>query len=62
MHSITLFFPASFGGGSTRVNYIGFKGVNTGVRRGVVDAVYESKPMPSDHSTRAGAGAGTLGM
>jgi hypothetical protein len=32
VHSVTLFFPESFGGDSTQLFYLGFKGVNTGVR------------------------------
>jgi hypothetical protein len=62
VHCLTLFFTETFGGGSAVLHYVGFKGVSTGARRGVVDAVYESKPQMSDHAARAGAGSGTLGL
>eukprot|EP00640_Fibrocapsa_japonica_P004955 CAMPEP_0113939628 /NCGR_PEP_ID=MMETSP1339-20121228/5916_1 /TAXON_ID=94617 /ORGANISM="Fibrocapsa japonica" /LENGTH=208 /DNA_ID=CAMNT_0000943199 /DNA_START=65 /DNA_END=691 /DNA_ORIENTATION=+ /assembly_acc=CAM_ASM_000762 len=34
---------------STIISYLGFKGEKTSFKHGVVEAVYESKPMPEDH-------------
>ena len=42
----------SFGGDRTVISYMGFKGVAMNMRRGVVDAVYEARPVPKDHRVR----------
>ncbi|XP_048435747.1 PITH domain-containing protein 1 isoform X2 [Pyrus x bretschneideri] len=48
--SITLHFPNSFGGDTTKIEYIGFKGEATKLKRDVVATiVYELRPNPSDH-------------
>ena len=52
--SLTLFFPSSFSPDRTTITYLGFNGVATGARRGVVDCVYESRPVPADHAKVAG--------
>ncbi|EEF45809.1 expressed protein, putative [Ricinus communis] len=50
--SITLHFPDSFGGDTSRIHYIGFKGEATQLKRDVVSTiVYELRPNPSDHKT-----------
>eukprot|EP00934_Nitzschia_sp_Nitz4_P002110 Nitzschia sp. Nitz4//scaffold261_size27179//7971//8636//NITZ4_008207-RA/size27179-processed-gene-0.1-mRNA-1//1//CDS//3329544711//2110//frame0 len=36
---------------SSFITYVGLKGQGTHARRGVVNAIYEAKPMPSDHKT-----------
>ena len=57
--SLTLVFRGAHGGGeSSAVAFVGLKGVVTGHRRGVVTAVYESRPMPQDHTIREGVGGG----
>ncbi|KAI4380137.1 hypothetical protein MLD38_006360 [Melastoma candidum] len=57
--SITLHFPDNFGGGTTQIHYIGFKGEATQLKRdAVVNIVYELMPNPSDHKTRAETGGG----
>ncbi|XVF48635.1 hypothetical protein PTKIN_Ptkin03bG0206100 [Pterospermum kingtungense] len=57
--SITLHFPESFGGDTTQIHYIGFKGEATQLKRDVVATiVYEITPNPSDHKTRAETGRG----
>eukprot|EP00518_Triparma_eleuthera_P020617 CAMPEP_0197570766 /NCGR_PEP_ID=MMETSP1320-20131121/41292_1 /TAXON_ID=91990 /ORGANISM="Bolidomonas sp., Strain RCC2347" /LENGTH=198 /DNA_ID=CAMNT_0043133219 /DNA_START=118 /DNA_END=710 /DNA_ORIENTATION=- len=43
--SLTFFFPDSFGGDRTVITYVGFKGIAMNMRRGVVDAVYEARPV-----------------
>ena len=49
----------SFGGDRTVITYIGFKGVAMNMRRGVVDAVYEARPVPKDHQVKdEGFGSG----
>ncbi|CAM9964479.1 unnamed protein product [Discosporangium mesarthrocarpum] len=48
---ITLFVPENFGADSTIISYLGFKGVDTKLRHGVVECVYESKPQAQDHKT-----------
>ena len=45
-----------------RISFIGLKGVSSGIKRGVVTAVYESRPQLSDHATRADAERGRMGM
>nr|CCA20434.1 conserved hypothetical protein [Albugo laibachii Nc14] len=47
--SITLFITETWCGGQSVIHYIGFKGASKKWRRGPVEAVYESRPMPSDH-------------
>ncbi|BBG95103.1 Protein of unknown function D [Prunus dulcis] len=55
--SITLHFPDSFGGDTTKIEYIGFKGEATQLKRDVVATiVYELRPNPSDHKTKAEGG------
>ncbi|XP_010526065.1 PREDICTED: PITH domain-containing protein 1 [Tarenaya hassleriana] len=55
--NITLHFPDSFGGDTTQIRYIGFKGEATQLKRDVVATiVYEITPNPSDHKTRNEAG------
>ncbi|CAM9308466.1 unnamed protein product [Choristocarpus tenellus] len=48
---ITLYVPDNFGAASTVLSYLGFKGESTKLRHGVVECVYESKPMATDHKT-----------
>ncbi|RXH72938.1 hypothetical protein DVH24_012622 [Malus domestica] len=53
--SITLHFPDSFGGDTTKIEYIGFKGEATKLKRDVVATiVYELRPNPSDHKPKVG--------
>ncbi|KAM7276935.1 hypothetical protein ACFE04_018801 [Oxalis oulophora] len=48
--SITLHFPENFGGDTTQIKYIGFKGEATQLKRDVVATiVYEIMPNPQDH-------------
>ncbi|KAH1030823.1 hypothetical protein J1N35_042997 [Gossypium stocksii] len=48
--NITLHFPESFGGDTTQIHYIGFKGEATHLKRDVVATiVYEITPNPSYH-------------
>ncbi|MQL00583.1 hypothetical protein EI005_25595, partial [Escherichia coli] len=57
--NITLHFPENFGGDTTKIHYIGFKGEATQLKRDVVATiVYELMPNPSDHKTRAESGGG----
>ncbi|KAF7817401.1 PITH domain-containing protein 1 [Senna tora] len=57
--NITLHFPENFGGDTTKIQYIGFKGEATQLKRDVVATiVYEITPNPSDHKTRAETGGG----
>lgn len=57
VHALTLFFSANFGGDTTRIQYIGFKGVATGYRRQVVEAVYEARPLAADSRSKVEQGA-----
>lgn len=64
VHSIDLLFPSNFGAPQTEVRFIGFKGDFSERRRQAVEAVYEAKAMPSDHTVpgdQQGAGW-NLGM
>ncbi|KAH8482447.1 hypothetical protein H0E87_029766 [Populus deltoides] len=57
--SITLHFPDNFGGDTSQIHYIGFKGEATQLKRDVVATiVYELMPNPSDHKTKAESGGG----
>ncbi|XP_054818720.1 uncharacterized protein LOC129318142 [Prosopis cineraria] len=57
--NITLHFPDNFGGDTSQIQYIGFKGEATQLKRDVVATiVYELMPNPSDHKTRAEGGGG----
>ncbi|KAF5748303.1 Thioredoxin family protein [Tripterygium wilfordii] len=57
--NITLHIPENFGGDTTQIEYIGFKGEATQLKRDVVATiVYELMPNPSDHKTRAESGGG----
>ena len=50
VHHLSLHFPSNFGEDVTEIYYIGFKGEFTpGHRTGVVNAVYEARPMLEDH-------------
>ncbi|KAL5728895.1 hypothetical protein ACHQM5_001922 [Ranunculus cassubicifolius] len=57
--NLTLHFPDNFGADTTKILYIGLKGEATQMKRDVVATiVYELMPNPSDHKTKADAGAG----
>ncbi|KAI9118433.1 hypothetical protein K1719_010765 [Acacia pycnantha] len=57
--NITLHFPDNFGGDTSKIQYIGFKGEATQLKRDVVATiVYELRPNPSDHKTKAEGGGG----
>ena len=50
VHHLSLHFPTNFGEDVTQIYYIGLKGEFTpGHRTGVVNAVYEARPMLEDH-------------
>ncbi|EPZ31107.1 DUF1000-domain-containing protein [Rozella allomycis CSF55] len=49
VQTLTLFFEDNFGGEKTRIYFIGFKGEYTPMKREAVVAIYEAKPMLSDH-------------
>ena len=54
MHHLSLHFPSNFGEEVTQIYYIGLKGEFTqGHRTGVVNAVYEARPMLEDHKQDA---------
>ncbi len=47
---LSIYFPSNFGEDVTKVHYIGLKGEFTQANRsGVVNAVYEARPMMKDH-------------
>lgn len=50
VHHLSLHFPTNFGEDQTRIYYIGLAGEWTPSNRvGVVNAVYEARPMMEDH-------------
>jgi len=61
VRSITLFIPASTGGDTSRIYFIGFKGEWLGAQRreGPSNIVYESSPQVKDHSKIPGTEAGS---
>ena len=54
-HSLTLYVSDNYGGDSTRINFIGFRGVATKLKRQVVHAVYELYDVPESNSIDAAA-------
>ncbi|GMH75693.1 hypothetical protein TrST_g3055 [Triparma strigata] len=55
---LTIFFEENFGAEITRINYIGFKGARTNTRHGIVQCVYEARPVPGDHQKVKDEGTG----
>lgn len=54
--SLTIFVADNYSGDdelSTFITYVGLKGKGTRQKRIVVDAIYETKPMPGDHKTES---------
>jgi len=59
VHHLTLFFPSNMGADQTKIYYIGLSGEWTKASRvGVVNAVYEARPIPQDHQQDIKEGAG----
>ena len=58
VHHLSLHFPCNFGGDDsdeTKVYWIGLKGeFSEAQRTGVVNAVYEARPMMQDHKQNTG--------
>ncbi|KAK9815492.1 hypothetical protein WJX72_004575 [[Myrmecia] bisecta] len=50
IHSLDLHIPRNFGADVTKIHFIGLKGDYTPAKREAVIAVYESRPMPQDHT------------
>jgi hypothetical protein len=51
--TVVLYIPANHGAELTKLLFLGFRGVSTADRRGVVDAVYEARAVPTDHAPSA---------
>ena len=50
VHHLTIHIPENFGADSTKIFYIGLKGEFSEANRiGVVNAVYEARPLKQDH-------------
>ena len=49
------YFESNFGAELTSIGFIGLKGQATKVKKGIVEATYEARALPSDHA-KAGAG------
>ena len=60
--SVTLFFPESFGGETSTITYIGFKGVATNVKREAVECVYETRGNVADHKVEGDEVKGRSGV
>ena len=58
VHHLSLHFPSNFGGADsdeTKIYWIGLKGeFSEAQRTGVVNAVYEARPMMQDHKQNTG--------
>lgn len=54
-HSLTIYVADNWGGDATRINYVGFKGVSTKLKRKVVEAVYEIRGVPETNTANATA-------
>jgi PITH domain len=58
--SLTIFVTTNYdesGDSGTEITYIGLKGKGTNMKRGIVEAVYETQGMPKDHKVPDGNGA-----
>ena len=53
VESVVLYFPSNFGAETTKVFYVGLMGKFEALSREIVDAVYELRPVPADHKTKA---------
>ena len=65
VHSLDLHFPSNHArGGATHISFVGLKGEFSERQRRAVDAVYEARPVPKDHTVPGGeTGAGwNVGM
>eukprot|EP00468_Gymnochlora_sp_CCMP2014_P010692 CAMPEP_0167747222 /NCGR_PEP_ID=MMETSP0110_2-20121227/4161_1 /TAXON_ID=629695 /ORGANISM="Gymnochlora sp., Strain CCMP2014" /LENGTH=209 /DNA_ID=CAMNT_0007632099 /DNA_START=47 /DNA_END=676 /DNA_ORIENTATION=+ len=51
--SLTMLFTGNFEEKTTQINWIGLKGVGTKNKHGIVQAVYEARPVESDHKKLA---------
>ncbi|KAL6753494.1 DUF1000-domain-containing protein [Haematococcus lacustris] len=49
VYSLDLYFTGNFGAEATEIQFIGFKGDFSECKRQAVEAVYETRPVPSDH-------------
>jgi len=55
VYHLSLHFPSNYGGDTSKIYYIGLKGEWTAANRvGVVNAVYEARPMMQDHKQDTG--------
>lgn len=61
VQTLVLHIPANHGAEFTKILFIGFRGVSTGDRRGIVNATYEAMAVPSDHKPAETVG-GAMGM
>merc|ERR1712176_169981 len=60
VHHLTLYFPSNMGADQTKIYYIGLSGEWTKATRvGVVNAVYEARPMIQDHQQDVKEGVGS---
>ena len=56
VHHLSLHIPSNLGADETKIYWIGLKGEYTEAQRtGVVNAVYEARPMMQDHKQDSGA-------
>lgn len=59
VHSLTLHFPDTLNGlDKMEIRFIGLKGTVASRDRRAVEAVYEAKPIPSDHKVPEQQGSG----
>ncbi|KAL0077001.1 galactose-binding domain-like protein [Phycomyces blakesleeanus] len=54
VRTLTLFFPDNFGGDTSIVRFLGFKGEWTELKRDPIITVYEANANPADHKNPAG--------
>ncbi|KAF7727080.1 hypothetical protein EC973_008043 [Apophysomyces ossiformis] len=53
VRNITLFFPENFGGDTSIIRFLGFKGEWTQIKKDPIITVYEASANPADHKTPA---------
>ena len=54
VRNLTLFFPASKGGDTTKLYFLGFKGEFSELKDEPINVVYEAQANPADHKKIAG--------
>ena len=61
VQTLVLYIPANYGAELTKILFLGFRGVSTADRRGVVHATYEARAVPTDHKPSEAVSGASMG-